>query len=92
MFLELYKKQEWDNLVNCCASVSAFSDVFPEKMSEFRDMIVPLIKITSEKIDTVRKNAAVCLAKISQEEENGKIMRANHGTEVLVSLGGVLTK
>lgn len=55
-------------------------------------MIVPLIEITREKVDGVRKNAAVCLAKLSKDEENGKIMRENHGTEVLVSLGNVLTK
>jgi hypothetical protein len=61
-------------------------------MSDFKDMIVPLIDVTSKKTDSVRKNAAVCLAKLSQDEENGKIMRVNHGTEVLVSLGGVLAK
>ncbi len=40
----------------------------------------------------MRKIAAVCLAKISKDEENAKIMRANHGTEVLVSLSSALTK
>jgi len=77
-------------LINTCGSVSAFADAFPENMSKFSEMIVPLIKITSEKVDAVRKMAAICLAKLSREEENGKIMRANHGTEVLVSLGGAL--
>ena len=53
-------------------------------------LIVPLIKIISEKTDTVRKNAAVLLARLSNDENNAKIMRANHGTEVLVSLKSVL--
>ena len=39
-----------------------------------------------------RQTAAVCLAKISRDEENQKILRANHGTEVLVSLSTALTK
>jgi len=47
---------------------------------------VPLIKIISEKTEIVRKNAAVLLAKLANDEENAKIMRENHGTEVLVSL------
>lgn len=53
-------------------------------------MIVPLIGIIKEKVDAVRKTAAVCLAKLSRDEENAKVMRANHGTEVLVSLTNVL--
>jgi hypothetical protein len=42
--------------------------------------------VISNKTDAVRKNAAVLLAKLSQNEENGAVMRANHGTEVLMSL------
>jgi hypothetical protein len=49
-------------------------------------MIIPLIGIVKEKVDAVRKVAAVCLAKLSRDEDNAKVMRANHGTEVLVSL------
>jgi len=49
---------------------------------------VPLIKVISDKTQLVRKNAAVLLAKLASNEENAKIMRANHGTEVLVSLRG----
>lgn len=53
---------------------------------------MPLIGIIKEKVDVVRKTAAVCLAKLSRDEENGKVMRFNHGTEVLVSLSKVLSK
>jgi hypothetical protein len=63
---------------------------FPERLPEYSMLIVPLIKIISEKTDTVRKNAAVLLARLSNDENNAKIMRANHGTEVLVSLKSVL--
>lgn len=49
---------------------------------------MPLIKVISDKTQLVRKNAAVLLAKLASNEENAKIMRANHGTEVLVSLRG----
>ena len=53
-------------------------------------MIVPLINVTKEKVDLVRKNAAVCLAKLSKDEQNAKVMRENHGTEILVSLSKAL--
>ena len=85
-------KQEWETLINACSLISALSDVFPERQRDFEEIIVPLINIVKEKVDAVRKSAAVCLAKISRDEENAKVLRANHGTEVLVSLGGALTK
>jgi hypothetical protein len=78
--------------VNCCSSISAFADVFPEKLIEFKEIIIPLIDIMKEKTDITRKNAAVCLAKLCKDEENADFMRQNHGTEILVSLGSVLTK
>jgi hypothetical protein len=53
-------------------------------------LIVPLIKVVGGKTDMVRKNAAVLLARLAIDEENAKVMRANHGTEVLVSLKNVL--
>ena len=53
-------------------------------------MIIPLIEIVRDKVDMVRKNAAVCLAKLNKDEENSKIIRFNHGHEVLVSIGGAL--
>jgi hypothetical protein len=59
---------------------------FPERLQEYSSIIVPLIKVVGNKTDMVRKNAAVLLARLATDEENGKIMRANHGTEVLVSL------
>jgi len=40
----------------------------------------------SDKIDLVRKNSAVLLAKLTMNEENKKWMQENHGTEVLISI------
>lgn len=60
--------------------------VFPDRMQEFEEIIVPTIKIVSEKTGQVRKNAATLLAKLSEDPENKKVVVANHGTEVLMSL------
>lgn len=92
MFNETLVNNEQDNFINCCSSISAFADVFPERLPEFQELIVPLIDIIKDKTDILRKNAAVCLAKLCKNEENAVVMRQNHGTEVLVSLSNVLTK
>lgn len=78
--------QMWDQYVNVCASITAFVTAFPERLREYQELIVPLIQIVGAKTEMVRKNAAVLLARLAADEENGKVMRANHGTEVLVSL------
>jgi len=84
--MDSYKNQEWDVYVNATASITAFIGQFKDRLGDFRELIVPLIKVVAEKTDLIRKNAAILLAKLAQEEENNKVMRANHGTEVLVSL------
>ena len=35
MFKDSLERQEWDNFVNCCSSVSGFSEVFPERAVDF---------------------------------------------------------
>lgn len=90
IFTDSLNKSEWETFINSCSSISAFVDVFPEKAQAFSALIVPLITVMKEKTDLARKNAAVCLAKICKDEENAKVMRANHGTEVLLSLSSVL--
>ena len=90
--IEAIAGKDWDSLINSCSLISALSDTFPERQIDFQSLIVPLIDIVKEKVDAVRKTAAVCLAKISRDEENQRVLRANHGTEILVSLGGALSK
>ena len=50
--------------MNICASITAFVAAFPERKGDFKDMIVTLIKVMGDKIDSVRKNSAVLLAKL----------------------------
>ena len=92
MAIEAIAGKDWDSLINSCSLISALSDTFPERQIDFQSLIVPLIDVVKEKVDAVRKTAAVCLAKISRDEENQRVLRANHGTEILVSLGGALSK
>ena len=85
-YMKAYTDQNWDYYVNICASISGFAGIFPEKQIAFKSLIIPLIKVMGDKIDVVRRNSAVLIAKLTQNEENKKWMQENHGTEVLLSL------
>lgn len=82
--------QKWDDYCNVCSSLSAFVTKFDERSEDFQDLIVPLIRVCADKTDKVRKNSAVLLAKLAQNENNKRVMQANNGTEVLASIQGAL--
>jgi hypothetical protein len=88
MFNDCYKQANvnWADFANACGSITAFLTAFPERTVDFRSIIIDLIQVIKEKTDLARKNAAVLLSKLAQDEENSKIMRANHGYDVLMSL------
>ena len=80
------KKQDWQLFINVCASGVAFLEAFPERVQEFKDFIIDLIYVIKEKTEMVRKNAAILLAKLANDEELKTFIRANHGFDVLMSL------
>ena len=82
----MFEAKRWDEYANVCLSMNGFVAIFPEKSTEFGEIIKTLIQVMSEKTGPERKNSATLLAKLALNEENKKIMTANHGTEVLVSL------
>ena len=69
-----------------CASGVAFLEAFPERVQEFKDFVIGLIYVIKEKKEMVRKNAAILLAKLANDEELKTFIRANHGFDVLMSL------
>ena len=73
-----YKKaretEAWDDYVNICASITGFVGKVFERAEDFKDLIVPLIQVCSNKTDKVRKNSAVLLAKLAMNENNKAIM------------------
>jgi len=86
-FKKAYENEAWDEYVNISASITAFCGAFPERKGDFKDVIEPLIKVMGDKIDSVRKNSAVLLAKLVEDhEDNKKIMKKHHGTEILMSV------
>lgn len=90
-FLGAAEKEDWNLFVNCCASITAFTGAFPEHLCKFKELIETLVFVTANKTELVRKNAAVLMARLSNNEENLVEIRRLHGTDVLLSLKDVLT-
>ena len=86
--IALKGQEDWTLYVNASSSMVAFVDAFPERLGEFSEIIKDLILVVKEKTEAVRKNSAVLLAKLAKDENNEKIMRANHGFDILLSLRG----
>ena len=61
-------------------------EAFPERVQEFKEFIIDLIYVIKEKTELVRKNAAILLAKLANDEDLNIFIRANHGFDVLMSL------
>lgn len=82
-------QEAWSCFVNACAGSSAFIICFPDRIREFESIITDLIFVIKEKTEVIRKNAAILLAHLAKDEELNKVVRANHGFDVLMSLKGV---
>ena len=50
------------------------------------DLIETLVKVISDAVGIIRKNASITLAKLCQNEKNLEKARALHGTELLINL------
>ena len=47
-------KEDWSLFVNCCASATSFLGAFPERLPEFKPVILDLIYVIKEKTGVVR--------------------------------------
>ena len=63
---EAAKEENWDVFVNACASITAFVEQFTDRAAEFKPLVKGLITVCSDKMDIVRKNAAILMAKLVQ--------------------------
>ena len=81
-----------DRVGNFCLAVGRIVSNAPESSLKFSEAIQSLIRIIKEKIGPVRKNVAVCLGKLCNNERNKEIMREAHGLEVLSSVMGFINK
>ena len=70
MFSQSLKPQEenWVTFVNATGSITAFVDCFTEKLPDFKDIIIDLIRVCKDKTDAIRKAAAVLMAKLAKDE------------------------
>ena len=78
--------ENWSDFCNACGSMTVYLNCFPEDAKDFKSIILDLIRVIKDKTEVVRKNGAVLLAKLANDEELNKYIRANHGFDVLMSL------
>jgi tetratricopeptide (TPR) repeat protein len=79
-----------ERLANLCLAVGKIAGCRPQLSLYFQKVIPDLVKVAKEKTGPVRKNVAICLAKICNCEENKEVLRNEHGIEVLNSIMGHL--
>lgn len=89
---DAHAQSRMERFVNLCATLSAFVDHFPEWIEMLREVVPLLIEIAKEKVDILRKNAAILLAKLAKNEKLQPYIRELHGIEVLMAIGGQVMK
>ena len=67
MFNENYKASpvNWTAFGGSCSGITGFVTAFPDRVVDFRSIIIDLINVVKEKTDVTRKSAAVLLAKLA---------------------------
>ncbi|OMJ71882.1 hypothetical protein SteCoe_29797 [Stentor coeruleus] len=75
-----------DRVANICLAVGRIVTHLPESSLYFTESIPIIIRIVKEKHGPVRKNVAICLGKLCNNERNKEVMREAHGLEVLSSI------
>jgi hypothetical protein len=73
-------------VANICLAVGRIVTHLPESSLFFTQAIPMVIRVVKEKLGPVRKNVAICLGKLCNNERNKEIMREAHGLEVLGSV------
>jgi tetratricopeptide (TPR) repeat protein len=77
---------------NLCLCVSRLVGNYPDASLKFTETIPSLVNVIKEKLGAVRKNVAVCLGKLCNNETNKEVMRNVHGLEVLSSVMQFINK
>ena len=81
-----------ERIGNYCLAIGRIVGNKPESSVKFTSAIPELVRIIKEKIGPVRKNVAVCLGKLCNNETNKEVMREVHGLEVLSSVMEFINK
>ncbi len=92
LLAEAYTSERMERFVNVCGALSAFLHHFPDWAEMLRETVPLLINVAKEKVDVLRKNAAILLAKLAKNEKLLPYIRELHGIEVLMAVGGAVLK
>jgi len=84
--VQIIKEENEERFVNATLLIGNVADVYPECSDSFRECISPLLHICREKMGVIRKNAAICVAKLSKTPGNLQVIRDQKGIEVLSNI------
>ena len=82
----IVKESDEERFVNATLLIGNIAELYPECSASFRDCIPVFLNICREKMGVIRKNAAICVAKLSKSPENIKVIRDLHGIEILSNI------
>jgi len=80
------KEDNQERFVNATLLIGNLAEVYPECSSSFKECIPVFLNICKEKMGVIRKNAAICVAKLSKSPENIQVIRDLHGIEILSNI------
>lgn len=89
IFLEDYKiiDKENERIINTMSLMNSIITFIPSKSFVVKPIIQNVINIAKDKLDLLRKNAAILLAKIAKStEEMEKVVRELHGIDVIMNV------
>ena len=85
----IIKSEDEQRFCNACIVVGLLVETFCI-LAAFRDIIERLIDIVRVKVNLMRKNAAILLAKLSKDPENLEKIRELHGIELLQNISNII--
>jgi len=89
IFIEDYKiiDKETERIINIMSLINSIITFIPNKSCVVKPIIQKVINIAKDKLDLLRKNAAILLAKIAKSsEEMEKVVRELHGIDVIMNV------
>lgn len=89
IFIEDYKiiDKENERIINTMSLINSVITFIPNKSFVVKPIIQNIINIAKDKLDLLRKNAAILLAKIAKSSDDmEKVVRELHGIDVIMNV------
>jgi len=79
-----------ERIVNNISLGISICNSFEDLCPEYKPIILTLISIAKDKTDSLRKNAAILLARLARHKSLYDYIKDNHGIEVIMNIAKFL--